>query len=266
MKTAILMRGHHYYTNPYWMVNENSNRHVYDLNSRCSHSPRSFDYRDCFKNIEDNVINPIRNISDVDIYITTQHSDIEKTLYDIKGITKVVHPDYPESQNSTTKKGIEQINDSYDCYLIMRFDLQFKQSILNLWDYKRKETVFCLWKESTHVGMPWEKNLWEQHNRLPDTMHIINGGKTWNCFKKAINDFYPDNNCSESYMMPWGELITPARGLHHLYPFLIKNCCTIDFLVDNFYACDTSLPYTCSKNPIYALYGRSYHFDDYPTV
>ena len=254
MRTAVLIRGHHYYTNPYWIMG--------GYNSRLSYSPKHFDYRTCFRNIENNFLAPLRNLGELDVYVTTQHSDMEHTLQDIKGIKKVVHPEWPECQLSTIQTGLKEIPSDYDCYAMIRFDVIYKQPIINLWDYKREETTFCLWKEEYHN--------WHSHSRIPDTIFLVNGRKSWNGFKKSVFEFFdehaPRSTWDDVKIDASGQQYQTARGLHHLYPLLTKNCPKVDFVVDGYYASNTQLQDPISCNPIYILHDRPYYFKDHPII
>jgi hypothetical protein len=251
MKTAVLIRGHHHYDEHLGKPNTSE--------IRMTNSPKQFDYRVCYNSITDNIINPIKKFdSKIDIFISTYKSKIENTLPLLDNFKDLKILDINGcSQTLTLKKGLELIPNEYDNYLILRFDLLYKNNITNFWTpQKDDENIYLTWKET--------KELWDKHNRIGDALFIINGKNSFAHFKNAVTNYLHSEENSYHSNASDGELYYPSRSLHYAYPFIEKETKNIKFLLDEYYDTGTSSPNILSKNPIYVQYGRPYHFDDCP--
>jgi hypothetical protein len=251
MRTAILIRGHHFYDQKLGKFDTSERRQ--------ETAPNIFDYRICYDSIIKNIINPIINLnSKIDIYISTYKSEIDYTLKELENFKDITLLDIEGmSQMHTMKMGLDLIKNDYDTYIILRFDLLYKKTIVSFnWNPLNNETIHLTWKET--------ETLWDKHNRIGDALFIINGKKSFENFKLSINNYLHTNDITYFSYTKDGELYYPSRSAHYLYEFLDKNLNNIKFLVDGYYDTGTSSNNTLSNNPIYVMYGRPYFFNDYP--
>jgi hypothetical protein len=250
MKTAVLIRGHHHYEEHLGKPNTSE--------IRMTTSPKQFDYREFYHSIIKNIINPIKNLqASIDIYISTYHSKIEETLFNLEHFKNINLLNIDgSSQILTLKKGLDIIPNQYDSYLILRFDLLYKKPITDFWQPKNEEKIFLTWKETEH--------LWKSHNRIGDALFIINGKKSFEDFKNGIKKYLHTEDYNYNTKAKDGEIYFPTRSAHYAYPFIKNETNNIEFLVDGYYDTGTSIPNPLCKNPIYIQAKRPYYFDDYP--
>lgn len=213
MKIAILFRGFHYYENKNIVRGAHITRQ------------RTFDYRDCFQNIKNNIIIPLRKNHEVDIYLVTYHSPIEQQLGNNFKYIKFVP--FSNTQKQTLIAGLEFVkNVKYDRVIVLRLDLVYKKPIIK-WNIPfEKNTVYLPWREYKH--------LWNKQRRTGDTIFIVDS-----CLGEFIHVLKQINNT------------------HVIYNKLKMN---VKFICNGFYDSNTTHKSAMSNNPIYRMYGRPYHF------
>lgn len=123
------------------------------------------DYRDTFDNLKTMLIDPLINkYKDVDVFIATYNSILTNKLIEDYNPKEHIFIDYHESskQMDLYQEGLKLLNKqdnimNYELIIICRFDLELKQSIVDL-NFKQNKFNF----------------LWNEHgNRPADCIHIF---------------------------------------------------------------------------------------------
>jgi hypothetical protein len=204
---------------------------------------RGYSDKRCKKTFRKNIYQPLKNAGwDVDVYMTTYGKENEAELRTYPGIKDVFFQE-GGTQVQTYIKGLSAIPDTYDLYLVVRFDLNYKKPVTE-WMPKTldgPEQVWVLWREY--------ESLWNEHRRVSDTVHFMtpNG-------RKAFIDVISKN---EGLFM---------GDMHMLYDVL-NPVAKIGILVDGFFDSNPSKgPEPEMKNPVYIFHKRPYSHNDGPAA
>lgn len=234
-RVAVLFRGYHAYdTMP-------------PGRNGCTHPPASFDWRGPAPNIERTVLAPLRARSQcVDIFLATYVSDPE-TQADLEATLRpratIYNPhNQGLKQSDVLAGGLRLIIDTvrapgalaYDEVYVLRFDAVYKMPVTD-------------WNLGTGRGiwLPFE----DDDNRLVgDIVMVIRGAymllKVWHTFDYMAKAGRADMHCFREY-----------QGAMHI---------PMAFICTGHYCSNTVHNAPSSRNPLYVLYGRAYHFDDAP--
>jgi hypothetical protein len=232
MKTiAILLRGFHQLTPKV------------SKQGRHNTSPTHFDYRDIFFSLMKMVWEPLQSLGyNPDLYISTYHSEIDETLKFLPNVKNILFMGKESNQGRTFLRGMQTIPDQYDIYLVLRFDLWYKQPIMH-W-------LPLVLHQSPHVYLPhreYEKP-WNRDRRVGDVIMAFNQeGKT------LIQNIM---SRERTFRADW---------FHTMYDRITNEGMTVSFLTDGFYDSNTSYdkrPECC--NPFYIFWARPYHHPDRP--
>lgn len=234
MRVAIVLRGFHYKEETGKTFNNNN---------------LAFDYRNTINSIKKNVLEPL-NILREDIYVCSYSSQIDGTLRDhFNGENIFLQPgDARSTQCVALYSGLEAFLpglEKYDRVFILRFDLVYKAPITN-WAARvfELELAGTLW-----LAFRMRENALQF---IADTIFATSGSGL-----RPFIDALKHYTTTEEYRRE------PA-SLHYIGPMLPM---PVDFIISDGHFYDTNTSYDARpecKNPIYVMYGRDYHFDDYP--
>jgi len=230
-RIAILLRGFHQLTPKV------------SKQGRHTTSPTHFDYRDVFFSFMRMVWEPLQLLGhEMDLYISTYHSEIDETLKFLPNIKNILFMGKDGNQSLTFLRGMQTIPDEYDIYLVLRFDLWYKQPITQWMPYflENSPQVFVTHRE-------YERE-WNNKRRIGDVIMAYNQkGKT----------------LIQNIMMR--EKVFNPHWFHTMYEKVTNEGMIVSFLADGFYDSNTSYDKRpeCS-NPLYIFWGRPYHHSDRP--
>jgi len=230
MKIAILFRGFH-------KLNEKVSKH-----DRHFTSPTHFDYRECFFSFIKKIYEPlIQENHHIDLYVITYHSEIDESLKHLPNVKNILFMNRDSNQPKTFQKGLFSIPDTYDLYIVTRFDLFYKQEITR-W-------LPILQTDTPHLCAPWREyaHHWNKDHRMSDVIYAMNT-QAKIITQKLIN-----------------ELPSNKDILHTLYNPLTERGCIISFFSMGFY--DSNPTYDARAeccNPFYTFWARPYHHFDTP--
>jgi hypothetical protein len=232
MKTiAILLRGFHQLTPKV------------SKQGRHNTSPTHFDYRDVFFSFIKMIWEPLQSLGyNPDLYISTYHSEIDETLKFLPNVKSILYMGKESNQGLTFLRGIQSISDQYDIYLILRFDLWYKQPITN-W-----MPIFLEQDPQIYVTHREYEKEWNNKQRIGDVMMALNQKG-----KSLLQNIMERENTLISH---W---------FHLMYHKVTNEGMTVSFLADGFFDSNTSYdsrPECC--NPLYIFWGRPYHHKDRP--
>jgi hypothetical protein len=228
MRIALLLRGFHAY------AQRPRNRNPL--------SPSSFDFRETWSNIDGCIVAPLRLRGDVSVYIATYRSDAP-TQAALEGMLQpkrvVYRDDVGYQQLHLIRDGLQLLLDEeadFDEVWIVRFDLIYKAP-MDAWPLHRLQAG------GATVPFCCEKTMC-------DTLFVVRGGwyvlaKFWAAICTGISlgaaaDLHPGASYFKACRLPWAAFHAGA------------------------YDSATHSAALESKNPMYMMHGRAYHFDDAP--
>lgn len=230
-KIAILIRGFH-------KLNERVSKH-----DRHSTSPLHFDYRECFFSFTNMILTPlIEEGFDVDLYIVTYHSEIDESLKYLPNLKNILFMNRDSNQPKTLIKGLQSIPNKYETYIVLRFDLWYKQDI-------RRWLPKCS-NVKPNLYVPWREyqKQWDRDHRMGDVIYIMN------------------TKAKETMIQLITELPNTGKDtLHGLHDKLTEKDCIVSFLTSGFF--DSNTTYDARReccNPFYIFWARPYHHHDFP--
>jgi hypothetical protein len=207
MRIALLLRG------------------IVNLEDYIHHTGKVFNinYKDNLSNVLDN-INILKQKHDVDIYLSTKHSNYNKDVINDFKPKNHIFLKLNTNQNDCLLAGLNLINDIYDFVIVTRFDLKLKVNLLDLnVDY---EKFNVLWREDT------------KDHRVNDCLHLFNY-KFINTFKDALIEC-PYKKC-----------------IHHICLYLKIDNHDINILFKDYYDSNSDK----QENPVYTI-ARGYVIQD----
>lgn len=163
-------------------------------------------YKDAYENLFKNVINPLKEIHEVFIYLYTYNTEENDNLLDIYKPTDVTFIDLPQAGNKndaglaarTYINSLEKlVNEELDFIITTRFDLDINTSID--FDFQKFNFLFK------------ELNNWNNHQLTTDTFYAFPHKIIGNVIK-SLNETWDNKN----------GLFCPGL-FHGLYPYLKNN-------------------------------------------
>ena len=122
------------------------------------------DYKKSITNFFENVIDPLKEIGNVDIYISTYISDnIEQMLTDYKPVSYIINEFNECSRHDCISKGLGLIKKEYTNVIIYRFDIYLKMKITNLPNLNYEKLNIPFYSPGMHKGF----------HRLNDAFYIF---------------------------------------------------------------------------------------------
>lgn len=247
-KCAILLRGH-------------TKRRRMD-----QHDPIDFNtVLGGIQSFKENVLTPLREEYDVDVYmVPSDNENIQSLCTELSPRQFWLSMNEGDLAQSTNMlDGLSSLRrlDHYNKILITRFDIIYKKRLTDFLKDRNEDVV-----------IPF-KDVQTTPDRLCDTMHWINNDEADTVFDRFIESLLDVRNNTQDFnsKYTWEKR---ERTFHDLYAPMIQRKLSVGFMVDGNYDSNSSrwpgawnLP-EGSKNPIYALSGRLYFFDDikHPTL
>ncbi len=245
-KLALIIRGE---TRRFHLTRDNGFWDPKRIGVGCD--PVDFDFKKSKDNMTEMVINPLKDIFHVDTYASASYDS------DFKLIKKVLHPksiwyDKKEINLGADRKQSLHVNNAingiigclekgieYDHYLLIRFDMIFKQKITNFMRDFSSSIVFPF-REVGHTT--------QNKKCVCDSMHLFNV-----------------NGDVKNKILFFNKLFDVFRSPLYLDAQERANILGIStgFMIDGEYDTNTGRPFTSSVNPIYVLGGRQYFFEDF---
>jgi hypothetical protein len=213
--------------------------------------PVDFNFKKSKNNMIEMVINPLKERFSVETYVSPSYDSnfqlIKKTLnpkeiwYDKKEANLKAWEKQPLHVNNAIngiirelKKGID-----YDCYLLIRFDMIWKEKITNFINNFSSDIVFSF-REVGHTT--------QNKKCVCDSIHWFNVNGD---IKNKISFFNKLFNVFSSNLYLDAQEKASILGI------------STGFMIDGEYDTNTGRPFKSSVNPMYVLGGRQYFFDDF---
>lgn len=158
------------------------------------------DFRHCFPNIKKNIIEPLEEKHDVEVYITTyEHEHMERlgVLFNPKDI-KVIP--YESNTQLTTRREcfLQSDLEHLDFFILTRFDLHFNTNInaCNL-DYEKFNIVSRegngFWQQENFIGdvfFAWPRSLHNGVRKTFEDLILLSKSGDWRHEGKHNHNFY----------------------------------------------------------------------------
>ena len=158
------------------------------------------DFRHCFPNINKNLIQPLKNNHDVEVYVTTYHHEYMLELQDLfKPVDIKILPYEGNTQLTTRKESFLQADkDHLDFFIMSRFDLHFNQPLSNFnLDFNKFNIVSRegkgFWESERFVGdvlFAWPKFLQDGVRKTFQDLLQATSSRDWRHEGKHNHNFY----------------------------------------------------------------------------
>lgn len=192
------------------------------------------DFRHCYPNIFKNLIEPLKQNNDVEVFVLTyEHNHMEELIDLYKPVSCKLVPYEGATQLTTRSECIDLVSDyELDFYIMTRFDVHFNKQLseFNL-DYEKFNIVAReangFWEREKFVGdtfFAWPKSL---HNGVVKTfqdLKQLSKNGDWRHEGKHNHNFYT------SLLPNLGE-----ENIHFMFDNYqlsgheLTNCCTKDY-------------------------------------